>query len=477
MAYILTALKRFPAAVPRTLANLQKLQRLHKLVSDRRDRLAPLAYHTWMQTKDRTVWHPKAHAWVDEKLPMSRQDFAEYNWYKRDLQRLVPLTAPFVFGPIGFLGLAAWMSKEEYLPSSFSGSEDINEIKLKYYTNHQDEIRQKVGPLLQYRMKRLYRQHCNTEHIWLYPALVESYKETFYSHQIGAQRDVRKAEHMKYFDRMPATLLLTNKDPIELTPKLQEQLDKNPSPEELKAILIEAYKEQELHGGLSIGHNCEPLALPADEMLFGDKPEEDKLNPVEDLQPLENLQLTGDRVYVPNEVRQGMEFWDRESHKLANEFIGLPWRFTFHSWNMNRLVTWYEQVLQEDALIARDGGIQKLSDLELKVALLDRAVLRVDEDLTRGDMEARYKEVSYLMSKRLAPSVILNWQTGFFRTTYSPEDDLPESSILPKYNRTRLDVDIVNKLAPDERGKPTPRIHPALFPGAHKTMAAELKTM
>jgi hypothetical protein len=476
MAFILTALARLPTAVPRFLANLQKLQRLHKLIADRRDRLAPIAYHTYDKQKHRTTWHPKAHAWVDEKLPMSRQDYAEYNWYKSDLQRILPVTLPLVLGPVGFLGIAAWMSNPAFLPSAFSDKQDINEIKLQYYEDHQDEIRQKIAPMLQTRIKRLYRGHMNTEHIWLYAELVESYKETFYSYKTGEQRDVRKAEHLKYFDQMPATLLMTNKDPLEKTPKLEAQMTKCSTPEELQKVLIAAYKEQEAHGGISTNH-IEPLKLPGDEIIFADKPEEDTTRPPEDLQPLENLKLTGDEVYVPNEVRQAMEMWDRESHKQTNEFIGLPWRFTPHSWNQQRLVQWYEQMLQEDALIARDGGIQKLSDLELKVVLLDRAVLRVDENLTRGDMEARYKEISYLMSKRYVPSVILNWQTGFFRTTYSPEDDLPEPTILPKYNRTRLDVDLVHRLELEERGKPVPHVHPALYPDAHKIMQAELKSL
>ena len=46
-----------------------------------------------------------------------------------------------------------------------------------------------------------------------------------------------------------------------------------------------------------------------------------------------------------------------------------------------------------------------------------RAVLRCDEDLTRGDMEARYKEISWLMSLR-NPFIVLAWQTGMTHVAY-----------------------------------------------------------
>ena len=64
--------------------------------------------------------------------------------------------------------------------------------------------------------------------------------------------------------------------------------------------------------------------------------------------------------------------------------------------------------------------------------------------------------------------------TGFYRTTYSPEDDLPEPTILPKYNRSILDVDTHNRILPDEIMKPRPYVHPALYPNAHSAMAAEV---
>ena len=43
-----------------------------------------------------------------------------------------------------------------------------------------------------------------------------------------------------------------------------------------------------------------------------------------------------------------------------------------------------------------------------------RAVMRYDEDLTRGDMEARWKEMNWLMEQKLSPFVILSWQTGMW---------------------------------------------------------------
>merc|ERR1712166_806933 len=124
-------------------------------------------------------------------------------------------------------------------------------------------------------------------------------------------------------------------------------------------------------------------------------------------------------------------------------------------------------------LIKKEGGVQTLGDDELKVVLLDRAIMRFDEDLTRGDMEARWKEMNWLLEQKLSPFIILSWQTGYHRTTYSPEDDLPGQSILPKFNRTVLDVDTHNALAPDAIGQPRPVVHPALYPGAMGAMAAE----
>lgn len=38
--------------------------------------------------------------------------------------------------------------------------------------------------------------------------------------------------------------------------------------------------------------------------------------------------------------------------------------------------------------------------------------MRCDEDLTRGDMEARWKEISWLMEQRISPFIVLAWQTG-----------------------------------------------------------------
>eukprot|EP00906_Rhabdomonas_costata_P018985 RCo027646 len=476
MADVMKNLARFPAAVPRTLANIQKLQRLHKLASDRRDKLAPIACRSYDREKLQTSWHPEPHTWVDEKLPMTRQEFSEYVWFKKDLTKLAPLALPLALGPIGLLGVAAWLNNPGWIPSSFSDKEDINEIKLEFYQKYGDEVRQKMGPMLQYRLKRLYRGSGNLEYSFLHAEVVESYKETFYSHLTRQTRDVRKAEHLNLFDPIPITLLLTNKDPLELTADLKAKLAKCTSPEEEKAILIQAYKDQELRGGPTNNHWMS-LEIPGDTVVYGDTPDADHTVPPEDFQPIENLKLTGDRVFIPNDERQTMDSWSRDLGLMANEFLLLSFRFAPRAWNGSRFIQWYEEILQEDELIKRDGGVQKLSDLELKVALLDRAVMRVDEALTRGDMEARYKEISYLMSKRLPAAVILSWQTGYYRTTYSPEDDLPEPSILPKFNRTRLDVDTANFLPLEQRGVPVSTVHPALLPNAHQTLKAELATM
>jgi hypothetical protein len=325
--------------------------------------------------------------------------------------------------------------------------------------------------MLQTRVKRLFRGNLNTEHIYLFHDLVESYKETFYSHHTRATRDVRKAAHMKYFDGKPVWLCLTNKDPLELTDDWAGKYAAAETPQQKKQILIAAYKHQELHGGPSTNHT-HSLELPADSIVFDSK--DLKREKPENWVPVEQLELTGDHVFVPHEHRTGMEHWDRELQKMANEFLGLSFRYAPSSWNQNRLVSWYEQILQEDALIEREGGVSRLTDTQLKVALLDRSVMRFEEDLTRTDMEARYKEISWLMGQRLSPAVILSWQTGFYRATYSPEEDLPEASILPKFNRSRLDVDVHNALAPDARNDPLQVTHPALFPESHRILHKEL---
>jgi hypothetical protein len=463
-----------PRAIPRLLADLQKLQMLHKIMSDRRDRLAPIVYHTYERFKLRTTWSQLT-AYVDEKLPLSRREYNEYLWFKKDLSRLLPFAAPVAFGPLGCIATVAALAKTSCLPSAFMDTDDIYNAKLKYYEQVGDENRQKFGPLLQYRVKRIYRGGMNWEHYYLLPQFVESYKETFYSHVLGHVRDVRRCEHLAGFDEKPCILLLTNKDPIELTEELEEKLSKCATPEEQKKVLIEAYKHQRLHG-----LSCEKdssLALPEDDIFFDDDPAKDRYIVPENFQPLENLKLTGDRVIIPNSARQGMEEWTRETLKLAANFLLLPWKFVPGAYIQSTLASWYEEILQEDAIIQKEGGVQKMSDLELKVALLDRAVMRTDESLTRGDMEARYKEISWLMSKRVPMSVVLAWQTGYYRTTFSPEEDLPEPSLLPKFNRTRLDVDVKNTLLPDERGKPTQVVHPALYPNAYKSLHAEAKTI
>jgi len=279
---------------------------------------------------------------------------------------------------------------------------------------------------------------------------------------------------LSYFDGQPIWLFLTNKDPIEWTNQLAHDMETATTPEQKKAVLIEAYKAQEIRGGPAT-NAINSLTLPADCTVYGGGRDAPVVTaPPENWVPLEELELTGDKVFIPNETRLAMEKWDRELQKMANEFVGVGFRYAWSSWNQNRFVTWYEQILQEDALIQREGGITRLSDIQLKVALLDRCVMRVEEDLTRTDMEARYKEITWLIGQKLNPAVILAWQTGFYRTTYSPEEDLPEASILPKFNRSRLDVDTHNHLLPDARNEPLQYVHPAFYPESHKELAKEL---
>lgn len=478
-------LTKLPTAVPAVFANLQKLQAYHAVAEERRERYAPLAYHTYDNFKHKTTWHPAAHAWVDTGLPMTKKEYNEYCWLNKDMQKLLPATFPVVFGSYGFLAWAAWLSNDGYLPSAFSSQSDVVSKKMEYYEAYGDEQRQKMGPMLQHRLKRHLRGCMNREHLFLHDELVESYKELFYSHYSAKTRDVRKAVHVKYFDAPPRTLILTNKDPVELTAELGQKLDKinssSMSNDEKKTAVttavIEAYKAQELAGGPSI-NEVPGMELPGDNILLGENASGDNYleAPEEDI-ALENLTVSGDRVVIPMEFRTQMEDWDREMVKMACEFLNLPFRFVTQAWNQNRIVGWYEECLQEDSLIKKEGGVQALGDDELKVVLLDRAVMRVDEDLTRGDMEARWKEMNFLMEQKLSPFIILCWQTGFYRTTYSPEDDLPGPSILPKFNRTVLDVDVLNPLKPDAIGQPRPAVHPALYPNAHVTMAADVAAL
>jgi len=476
---------KLPVAIPAIVGNVQKLSALHSTVEDRREKAAPLAYHTYDNFKHKTTWSPAAHAWVDPEMPLSKKEYNEYCWLKKDMTRLLPATAPLVFGTYGVIPLAVWLSNDGYVPSAFSSKADIVSKKLEWYAAYGDEQRCKMGPMLQHRLKRHLRGCMNREHLFLHDEVVESYKDVFYSHYSAKTRDVRKAAHMKFFDAPPKVLILTNKDPVELTEQLDAQLkaiqasDASVAEKKAatKAAIIEAYKVQELKGGPSI-NDVPGMTLPGDNILLGENATEDKfIEDPEEVITIDQLEATGDRVYIPMEFRTQMEDWDREMQKMANEFLCLPFRFCTQSWNQRRIVSWYEECLQEDALIKKEGGVQALSDDELKVVLLDRAVMRCDEDLTRGDMEARWKEINWLMEQRLSPFIILAWQTGYYRATYSPEDDLPQPSILPKFNRSILDVDTHNPLKPDEIGKPMPVVHPALYPNAMQAMSAEIAVL
>ena len=66
-------LLKLPTAVPAIVSNLQKLSTYHEKVEDRRDRLAPLAYHTYDNFKYKTTWSVKAHTWVDPDMPLSKK--------------------------------------------------------------------------------------------------------------------------------------------------------------------------------------------------------------------------------------------------------------------------------------------------------------------------------------------------------------------------------------------------------------------
>jgi len=474
---------RVPGAASDLLTAWRKLRTFHEVIEARRDQLAPMAYHTYDNSKMRTTWHPVANAWTDEGLPLSKLEYNEYCLLKKDFQKLLPAASPLVFGVCGLLPVAAWLAKDGHLPSQFSAKKDVVARKLEWYATYGDDLRQQAGPMLQHLLKRHLRGVLDNEHKYMVDEAVESYKEIFYNHYRGKTRDVRKVIHLKLFDGLPTALLLTNKEPVELTLELKQQLAaiaaQKLSPEEQRkaqnTAILAAYKAQELHGGASIAH-APGYGIPGDLPLLGENanPKEGRwTQPTESAAiPLDQMDWAGDVVHIPAEYRTEIESWGREATKWANRFLLLPWRFVTNSWNHRRLVGWFEEILQEDALIAREGGVHKLSDDELKVVLLDRAVLRLDEDLTRGDMEARYKEIAWLMGKKNI-FCVLAWQTGFYRSTYSPEDDLPEQSILPKMNRTVLDVDTHNPLWPDAPGRPKPRVHPALYPNAHIALAKE----
>eukprot|EP01010_Urceolus_cornutus_P003852 NODE_568_length_1528_cov_292.899256_g429_i0.p1 GENE.NODE_568_length_1528_cov_292.899256_g429_i0~~NODE_568_length_1528_cov_292.899256_g429_i0.p1 ORF type:complete len:495 (+),score=127.94 NODE_568_length_1528_cov_292.899256_g429_i0:60-1487(+) len=468
---ILKRFARIPTATGLTIKSLQNAKRTNDVIERVRDAKAPFVYFTYDQSKSRLTWHP-IQAWAADDLPLTREQYQEYLVGLRDLQSLLPLAGAAALGPVGVV-VAGWFSEFGDLPSGFSEKTNVYEKKLEWYQEHGNEIRLKMGPLLQARMKKLVRGYGDMEDATFNDSIIESYKETFYSHYTGKVRDVRKAFQLRDFNQNPITLLLTNKDPIELTPELEAQLAaiepslKGKSEEArnaaLRPILIDAYKAQELRGGPS-NNKIPALRLVPDYLLFDDAGDSPQIP--ENWVPVEELALTGDRVFIPNEVNTAMEEWDRQLAANANEFLCIPWRFAWKPWNQRRFVTWYEQMLQDDALIRRDGGVSKLSDLELKVALLDRAVMRVEEVLTRGDMEARYTEVSWLMSQRVQPWVLIAWQTAFFRTTYSPEDDLPLPTILPPLNRSPVDVDIQNPLVIEKPEQPLPFVHPALYPDA-----------
>lgn len=64
---------KLPVAIPAIVSNVQKLSALHSTVEERRDAVAPLAYHTYDNFKHKTTWSPAAHAWVDAELPLSKK--------------------------------------------------------------------------------------------------------------------------------------------------------------------------------------------------------------------------------------------------------------------------------------------------------------------------------------------------------------------------------------------------------------------
>lgn len=73
MTAVVKNLAKLPAATSQILTNVSKLQTFHGLLEERRDKYAPLAYHTYDNLKQKTTWHPIAHAWVDEGLPVSKK--------------------------------------------------------------------------------------------------------------------------------------------------------------------------------------------------------------------------------------------------------------------------------------------------------------------------------------------------------------------------------------------------------------------
>eukprot|EP00993_Chasmostoma_nieuportense_P000402 NODE_1371_length_1533_cov_175.108108_g1298_i0.p1 GENE.NODE_1371_length_1533_cov_175.108108_g1298_i0~~NODE_1371_length_1533_cov_175.108108_g1298_i0.p1 ORF type:complete len:481 (-),score=80.42 NODE_1371_length_1533_cov_175.108108_g1298_i0:38-1480(-) len=479
MQYVSTFIKnasRIPSALPRIVSNISKLKQRHQILEKRRDQLAPLAIHTYANLKNHHTFHP-AQGWIDKDLPMSRKEYNEYVWHLRDMHALLPLSAPIVFGStIGTAVIAGWLSQKGYLPSAFSESTDIDELKYQWYVDHADDVRCRVGPMLRWKIKSYWAvSGAEQEHIWIHESCIESFRHAFYSHYYGQKQDVRKVLNLQALNDRWRWVLLTNRDPIEETLALRQTFA------DIEAMNISAaektqkkneaaraeLKAQEAAGFPGLNDYITTYVTRDNQVLSTDGQE---TIPCEDQAPLEEMELTGDRVYVPHEHRTGMEQWPKELARDALKFLLLPRRFSPASWDQRRISTWYEQIRQDDSLIERGGGVQKLTDLQLKVALLDRAVLRLDEDLTRGDMEARYKEVSFLMSKCVCPSVLMTWQTSYYMGTYSPEDDLPVASLLPKYNRTPIDVDTHNPKMFEDVNAPEAYLHPALYPDVHKKL-------
>ncbi len=83
LAHLAKNVKKLPVALPGMVKNIQKLMKYNQVVSDRREKHAPLAYTTFEQFKMNTTWSPVAHAWVDPELPLNRKVC------------LFPLFAPF----------------------------------------------------------------------------------------------------------------------------------------------------------------------------------------------------------------------------------------------------------------------------------------------------------------------------------------------------------------------------------------------
>jgi hypothetical protein len=111
--------------------------------------------------------------------------------------------------------------------------------------------------------------------------------------------------------------------------------------------------------------------------------------------------------------------WYRHSLDFIGEVhhFGTPFVFSQFSQNWEdyklRLLNWYEDIKQDSYMIRREGGSGALSDEELLLSCLDRAICRVEEKLSRAELRKRLDDWFYLEDTKVEIPHVLAWAGGY----------------------------------------------------------------